>query len=127
MQLDDESLGDNLVVISAVSDIQLAKCDRWSSNNCCQEKASEESNENSLGPAGHCKRALLKTIVRPDGITIMFPPAGNSENKISRRKRMRSVLIIVRPINRTVFLLFKYNIIIFYLFNLTLLNNTVIF
>lgn len=69
--------------------MQLAKCDRWSSNNCCQEKASEESNENSLGPAGHCKRALLKTIVRSDGITIMFPPAGNSENKIAWRGRIQ--------------------------------------
>ena len=63
--------------------MQLAKHDRWSSNNCCQEKASEESNENSLGPAGHCKRALLKIIVRPDGLTIMFPPGGKRRKQDS--------------------------------------------
>lgn len=72
--------------------MQLAKCDRWSSNNCCQEKASEESNENSLGPAGHCKRALLKTIVRPDDITIIFSPAGKRRKQdISKGKDAISV------------------------------------
>ena len=57
----------------------------------------------------------------------MFPPAGNSENKIAWRGRIQISGNYRSAYQPNGILLFKYNIIIFYLLDLTLLDNTVIF